>query len=183
MSSSYNELLFYYYGRLRHMYHYYISYNEFSANNVIDNIYIGNVYDAHNTDELNTHNIKNVISAVTGFDGIYDDSFNHLSLNLIDNENQNIIHYFEITNHYIDNIVSKNISSSSEEKKQKILIHCICGVSRSVTILLAYIIKKYNYTPQYALKIVQKKRKIANPNSNFMKQLWTYYEKISSVNN
>jgi dual specificity phosphatase 12 len=165
------------------MYHYYISYNEFSANNVIDNIYIGNVYDAHNTTELNKHNIKNVISAVTGFDGIYDDSFNHLSLNLIDNENQNIIHYFEITNHYIDNIISKNISSISDEKKQKILIHCICGVSRSVTILLAYIIKKYNYTPQYALKIVQKKRKIANPNSNFMKQLWMYYKKISPTNN
>lgn len=180
--SSYNELLFYYYGRLRHMYHYYISYNEFSANEIIDNIYIGNVYDAHNIDELNKNNIKNVVSAVTGFENIYDDTFNHLSLNLIDNENQNIIHYFEITYHYIDNIVSKNISSSSKEKKNKILIHCICGVSRSVTILLAYIIKKYNYTPQYALKIVQKKRNIANPNANFMKQLWTYYETISPKN-
>ena len=121
-------------------------------------------------------NIKNVISAVTGFDNIYDNSFNHLSLNLIDNEEQNIIHYFEITNHYIDNIISKNISSDLEKNKQKILIHCICGVSRSVTILLAYIIKKYNYTPQYALKLVKKNRNIANPNSNFMKQLWTYYE-------
>ena len=28
---SYNEIIFYYYGRIRHMYHYYISYNEFSA--------------------------------------------------------------------------------------------------------------------------------------------------------
>ena len=181
--SSYNELLFYYYGRLRHMYHYYISYNEFSADNVIDNIYIGNIYDAHNTDKLNDLNIKNVISAVTGFDNIYDDSFNHLSLNLIDNEDQNIIHYFEITNHYIDNIISKNISSSSQYNKNKILIHCICGVSRSVTILLAYIIKKYNYTPQYALKLVKKKRNIANPNPNFMKQLWTYYEEITPKNN
>jgi|TARA_B110000305_G_C19003183_1_gene431395 protein-tyrosine phosphatase len=164
---------------MRHIYHYYISYNEFSASDIIDNIYIGNVYDAHNIDRLNELNIKNVISAVTGFDNIYDDSFNHLSLNLIDNENQDIIHYFEITNHYLDNIISKNISSSSEKNKHKILIHCICGVSRSVTILLAYIIKKYNYTPKYALKIVQKKRNIANPNDNFMKQLWTYYENIN----
>ena len=152
-------------------------YNLFTnPTHIIDNIYIGNVYDAHNIDKLNKLNIKNVISAVTGFDNIYDNSFNHLSLNLIDNEEQNIIHYFEITNHYIDNIISKNISSDLEENKQKILIHCICGVSRSVTILLAYIIKKYNYTPQYALKLVKKKRNIANPNSNFMKQLWTYYE-------
>ena len=177
--STYNELLFYYYGRIRHMYHYYISYNDFSASNIIDNIYIGNVYDAHNINKLNELNIKNVISAVTGFDNIYDDTFNHLSLNLIDNNDQDIIHYFEITNLFIDNIVSKNISSSNQQNK--ILIHCICGVSRSVTILLAYIIKKYNYTPKYALKLVQKKRNIANPNPNFMKQLWTYYHNISQV--
>ena len=177
--SSYNEILFYYYGRLRHMYHYYISYNDFSADNIIDNIYIGNVYDAHNIDKLNDLKIKNIISAVTGFDNIYDESFNHLSLNLIDNENQDIIHYFEITTHYIDNIISKNISSTSEKNTNKILIHCICGVSRSVTILLAYIIKKYNYTPQYALKIVQKKRAIAKPNENFMRQLRIYYENIN----
>lgn len=177
--SSYNELLFYYYGKLRHMYHYYISYNDFSASNIIDNIYIGNVYDAHNIDKLNELNIKNVISAVTGFDNIYDDSFNHLSLNLIDNQSQDIIHYFEITNHYIDSILTKNISSSNDKNKNKILIHCICGVSRSVTILLAYIMKKYGYTPNHALEIVQKKRNIANPNPNFMKQLWTYYENIN----
>ena len=177
--STYNELMFYYYGKLRHIYHYYISYNEFSADKVIDNIYIGNVYDAHNIDKLNELNIKNVISAVTGFDNIYDDSFNHLSLDLIDNNNQNIIHFFEITYHYLDNIISKNISSMSEHNKNKVLIHCICGVSRSVTILLAYIIKKYNYTPKYALEIVKKHRNIANPNSNFMKQLWIYYENIS----
>ena len=179
--SSYNELLFYYYGRLRHMYHYYISYNEFSANEIIDNIYIGNVYDAHNIDELNKNNIKNVVSAVTGFENIYDDTFNHLSLNLIDNENQNIIHYFEITYHYIDNIVSKNISSSSKEKKNKILIHCICGVSRSVTILIAYIIKKYNYNPTDALELVKKHRSIANPNNNFMNQLWVYYNSLKKI--
>ena len=98
---------------------------------------------------------------------------------MIDNESQDIIHYFEITNHYIDNIISKNISSASEKNKNKVLIHCICGVSRSVTILLAYIIKKYNYTPQYALKIVQKKRAIAKPNENFMRQLRIYYENIN----
>ena len=180
--SSYNELLFYYYGRLRHMYHYYISYNEFNPTLIDDNIYIGNIYDAHNIEELKKHNITSVISAVTGFDNMYDSSINHLCLNLIDDTDQNIIHYFDITYHYIDNILSKNISSSSEYNKNKILIHCICGVSRSVTILLAYIIKKYNYTPQYALKLV-KKRNIANPNPNFMKQLWTYYEEITPKNN
>ena len=173
------ELLYYCYGRLRHMYHSYISYNEFSANHILDEIYIGNVYDAHNIEKLNELNIKNIISAVTGFDNIYDNTFNQFSLHLIDNEEQNIIHYFEITNFYIDNIVSKNISS--DPHKNKILIHCICGVSRSVTILIAYIIKKYNYNPTDALELVKKHRSIANPNNNFMNQLWIYYNSLKKI--
>ena len=59
----------------------------------------------HNIDYLNKYNIKNVISAVTGFDNIYDTSINHICLNLIDNNNQNIIHYFEITNYFIENTI------------------------------------------------------------------------------
>ena len=167
------EFLYYYYGRLRHMYHYYIYSGNFNASNIIDNIYIGDVYDAHNIDKLNELNIKNVISAVMGFQEIYTPDFNHLCLSLIDNEEQNIIHYFDITYHFIDNILSKNISSAT--KQNKILIHCICGVSRSTTILLAYLIKKYKYTPQQALDLVKKKRNIVNPNNNFMNQLEIYY--------
>lgn len=165
---NYNEILFYYYGRLRHVYHYYITTNNFNASYIIDNIYIGDVRDAHNLDKLNELKINNVISAVTGFDNIYDEKINHLALSLIDNNEQNIIHYFDITNYFIENILNSNSDNY-------ILIHCICGVSRSVTILLAYLIKKYKYTPNEALQIVKQHRTIANPNPNFMKQLNTYY--------
>ena len=168
------EFLYYYYGRLRHMYHYYIYSGNFNASYIVDNIYIGDVYDAHNINKLNELNIKNIISAVVGFDEIYTTDFNHLCLSLIDNEKQNIIHYFDITYHFIDNILSKNISSA--QKQNKILIHCICGVSRSTTILLAYLIKKYKYTPKQALDLVKKKRNIVNPNNNFMNQLEEYYK-------
>jgi protein-tyrosine phosphatase len=168
------EFLYYYYGRLRHMYHYYIYSGNFNATYIIDNIYIGDVYDAHNIDKLNELNIKNVISAVTGFDEIYTKDFNHLCLSLIDNEQQNIIHYFDITYHFIDNIISKNIPHT--QNPNKILIHCICGISRSTTILLAYLIKKYNYKPNDALNIVKKRRNIVNPNNNFMNQLEIYYK-------
>lgn len=166
---NYDQILYYYYGKLRHIYHSYFYCGSFNATKIIDNIYIGDVYDAHNIDYLNKYNIKNVISAVTGFDNIYDTSINHVCLNLIDNNNQNIIHYFEITNYFIENINKDN---------NQILIHCICGVSRSVTILLAYLIKKYKYTPQQALQIVKNKRQIANPNKNFMEQLEIYYNKL-----
>ena len=139
----------------------------------VDNIYIGNVYDAHNLDKLKEFNIGNVISAVSGLDGIYDDNINHLNLTLIDNTDQNIIQYFDTTNYFINSIVSKHISTSVHNNC--ILIHCICGVSRSVTILIAYMIYKYNYTPDDALAFIKIRRDIANPNPNFITQLQLYY--------
>jgi len=160
---------FYLYGKIRHYYHSYIVHNEFNPTLIIDNIYVGNVYDAHNIEELKKHNITNVISAVTGFDNIYDSSINHLSLNLIDDTQQNIIHYFDIALYFIQNAVTK---------KQPILIHCICGISRSVTLIIVYLINKYNYNVINALQFIQKKRPIANPNSFFIHQLLLYYNQL-----
>ena len=159
---------FYLYGKIRHYYHSYIAHNEFNPTLIDDNIYIGNIYDAHNIEELKKHNITSVISAVTGFDNMYDSSINHLCLNLIDDTDQNIIHYFDIALYFIENAVRKGVG---------VLIHCICGVSRSVTIMMVYLIKRKKKTVIEALEIIRKKRSIANPNEYFMYQLLLYYNK------
>ena len=157
------------YGKLRHYYQSYLAHNNFTGSLIKDNIYIGNIYDAYDIETLNKLKINNVISAVIGFDNIYDNNINHLPLTLIDNESQNIIHYFEISNHFIDNIVKKN---------EPLLIHCIAGRSRSVTLLLAYFIYKYKYTVDEAIKLVKDKRNIIEPNPNFIRQLHLYYDSL-----
>ena len=88
----------------------YLAHNNFTGSLIKDNIYIGNIYDAYDIETLKKLKINNVISAVIGFDNIYDSNINHLPLTLIDNESQNIIHYFEISNHFIDNIMKKKMN-------------------------------------------------------------------------
>lgn len=157
------------YGKIRHYYQSYVANNDFTGSLIINNIYLGNIYDAYDINTLKNLEINNVLSAVIGFNDIYDSSINHLSLNLIDNETQNIIHYFDISNHFIDNII---------QKKQKILIHCIAGRSRSATLLIAYLIYKYKYSVNDAIKLLKEKRNIVEPNQNFINQLHTYYNNI-----
>ena len=82
------EKLYYYYGKLRHYYQSYLASNIFNASLIIDNIYIGDVYDAYDVESFKNQNIYNVINVVTGFENIYDNSINHLCLQLIDNEEQ-----------------------------------------------------------------------------------------------
>lgn len=57
------------------------------------------------------------------------------------------------------------------ERAKRIFIHCRCGVSRSVTITIAYLMWKYNMTLRESLKYVMNQRKKANPNEGFLKKL------------
>ena len=50
-------------------------------------------------------------------------------------------------------------------------MHCMAGVSRSATLVIAYIMKKYKMSLDEAKKLVEAKRPFINPNPGFIKQL------------
>ncbi len=54
---------------------------------------------------------------------------------------------------------------------EKVLVHCHAGRSRSVTVVVAYLIKFYNYTLKEALKFVGMHKPDVSPNLIFMCQL------------
>jgi len=60
----------------------------------------------------------------------------------------------------------------------KVLVHCLAGKSRSVTIVLAYIMKDQHVSAAQALRIFLKNRPCAAPNPNFLRQLLLYQEEI-----
>ena len=72
----------------------------------------------------------------------------------------------DICYHFIDLAVKSN---------QNILIHCMAGVSRSVSVIAYYLMKKYNYSCQGALDYIKNHRKIINPNKSFVLQLSEYH--------
>ena len=64
------------------------------------------------------------------------------------------------------------------EKGGRVLVHCIQGISRSVSIVMAYIIftKKVSYDK--AFNLVQSKREISSPNFGFSIQLQNFYTRL-----
>ena len=58
-----------------------------------------------------------------------------------------------------------------------ILIHCKFGISRSVSLVIAYLIKYFGYTVQKALNYIQVRRNTIKPNKGFLDQL-AEYEKL-----
>jgi protein-tyrosine phosphatase len=64
---------------------------------------------------------------------------------------------------------------------QRVVVNCFAGISRSTSIVLAYIMYKYKLTLLESLQFVRSKRSIVNPNPGFLQQLknlepvlWTY---------
>lgn len=55
-----------------------------------------------------------------------------------------------------------------------ILVHCYAGISRSTTMIIAYLMKEFETTVHEALFEIRKSRPFANPNYGFMNQLHEY---------
>ncbi len=55
-----------------------------------------------------------------------------------------------------------------------VLVHCMMGVSRSATAILAYLIKYYGMYPPGAIAYLRTKRSIINPNPGFVTALYRY---------
>ena len=74
----------------------------------------------------------------------------------------------EIAYHFI-NLMNSN--------QRSVLVHCMAGVSRSVSLLTYYYMKKYHLSYDEAIKYIKGMRSIANPNDCFAKQLKKYEKK------
>jgi hypothetical protein len=100
-------------------------------NLVYPNIYIGNYSTSTNSKLLKNLGITHIISVIPSFNPPFADKFKYLHIEAYDDEMQDIKQYFDISNEFIHNCLNEG---------GKILIHCMVGRSRSVTLFLSFLI-------------------------------------------
>ena len=61
-----------------------------------------------------------------------------------------------------------------------VLVHCVQGMSRSASVVSAYLMAKYGWSVQDAVAFVRGKYDKALPNSGFVSQLQEYYDLLRS---
>lgn len=144
--------------------------------NVCDNLFIGNIESAKNTEILKKYNIEAILNIS---DRIYDisDKIEYMQISIDDYQNINIMQHFDKTNNFINTCVTKN---------KNILVHCQNGTSRSVSFILAFLLKNKKINIKEGIHIIINKRcdtKIeTHPNIGFMKQLLEYEKEIIGYN-
>jgi protein-tyrosine phosphatase len=60
-----------------------------------------------------------------------------------------------------------------------VVVHCECGISRSTTLVVAYLMFINHWTRTRALQEVRKTREWVNPNPGFMKQLAAWEQQLA----
>ena len=139
---------------------------------IIDNkLWLGDYSSAEDIKDLKNKGIKKILTVMDEDCPKYkdEDGFIHKNLEVSDLVEQNIIQHFGECLNFI-------------EGKDKILVHCKSGASRSATIVIAYLMwaKKVRY--KEALNFTKDKRFIVLPNRGFREQL-KIFEKILINNN
>ena len=100
-------------------------------NLVYPNIYIGNYSTSTNLELLQGLGITHIITVLPTFNPPFPDKFVYLHVQAYDDETQNLEPFFQQTNKFISDALTQ---------RGKLLIHCMVGRSRSVSVFLAFII-------------------------------------------
>ena len=148
----------------------YLSNLKFEADEIFDNLYLGNEGSSFLKDDLKKLGITNIIIIGYYLYKFYPNDFDYKIIEVDDDETEDILQYFIPVIIYFLNI------------KGKCFIHCQAGMSRSAsfTIAIVMFIKKINF--QNAYDYVFKRREIICPNLGFIEQLKEFDEMLYLIN-
>lgn len=138
---------------------------------IIDNLYLGDVYMAKNIKLLQKLEISAIINATEAKENnTFPDSFTYLHVPLQDKDTQDISQYMIQCIDFIDSFLNV---------KKKVYVHCLAGVSRSVTIVAYYLMYKKKWSLKQTLEHLSTKRSCILPNQGFFEQLLKLDEEIN----
>ncbi|RVD86426.1 uncharacterized protein DFL_004702 [Arthrobotrys flagrans] len=140
-------------------------------------LYISGMFMLRRTDLLEAANITHIVSVLRGrLDKTlveqYATTGKHLHIEVDDDDDENLIEYFQTSNAFIDKAIQEGGS---------VLVHCAMGISRSATICSAYLIYKKRIPAETAIEILRTSRPIVCPNLAFRKQLDIYSENLDEA--
>ncbi|KAJ3669617.1 hypothetical protein LUZ60_011567 [Juncus effusus] len=134
-----------------------------------EGLYLGSLGAAMNKDELKKLNITHVLIVARSLGPPFPDEFIYKKIDVLDSPETNLAEYFEECFNFID---------EAKAAGGNVLVHCFAGRSRSVTIVVAYLMKKHQMSLGSSLSLVRSKRPLAAPNAGFFRQLDNYEKSL-----
>jgi protein-tyrosine phosphatase len=135
---------------------------------ILKNLFLGSIFEAYEPWFLTTNKIDLVVNAAQEINIDYDKigfpNIKTIRLDYLDLPNEDLN-----KDNKLDNVIEK-IDESLKNNKP-VLVHCRAGVSRSASVVIAYLMKKYNLSFLDASNFILSKRPFISPNPGYINQL------------
>ncbi|KAG7093972.1 hypothetical protein E1B28_007602 [Marasmius oreades] len=149
------------------------------ASLIVPQLYLSDYFTAQDSSQLSRLGITHVIS-VLEFDVQIPEFIhegNRMHIRIADRPDSDILIHLEKTTEFIRMAIKEN-------KDNCVLVHCFQGVSRSATVVCAYLVATAGMRAMQSIGFVQSKRKVVCPNNGFRQQLEMYmYSNYSAFMN
>lgn len=128
-------------------------------------LFLSGIAAASSADRLDEHGITHVLSIVPASEAPrLPDGIHHLVIPLSDTTTANLLQHLPEAVGFIE-------SALGESGDARVLVHCIEGISRSASAVIAYLMSARGMSFAQALRIVKRRRAVVSPNLGFVRQL------------
>lgn len=130
-----------------------------------DRLFLGNISHSLSKTILKILGVRRIINISQEIPCSFPDEFEYYHIKISDNPKENLYKYFDEAYQFI------------ESSPGPVFVHCRMGISRSSSIVIAYIGKKFNMSFEKVYEIVKHRRHCISPNHGFKDQLKKYLNK------
>lgn len=130
-----------------------------NANLIMPNLWLGNMFAAHDEYFIKSNNINLVINCSKDIEiPEWYERHGVAAIRLAINDANT-----DVDNHKLDSNIDDLVNVIHEYRKEgkNVLVHCYAGMQRSATVVGSYLIKRYDHRPEHAIFYVRHKRPIA----------------------
>lgn len=137
------------------------------------NLFLGGLRAIDQPELLDKHGVSHILSVLEYDHCDYEEfeKYKRLLIQVEDYPGEDLIAHFPRTNAFIEDAVAGGGT---------VLVHCAMGVSRSSTVVCAYLMYKHRMSPEEALQSIRDHRALCAPNQGFLEQLGVYHEMLTA---
>ncbi|XP_043937694.1 dual specificity protein phosphatase 22-A-like [Protopterus annectens] len=128
---------------------------------ILDGLFLGNIRDSEDKETLAKNGITHILSVYNSAKPVLED-MTYLCIQASDSSNQNLIQHFKECITFIHECRLHGGGC---------LVHCLAGVSRSTTVLVAYLMTVSKFGWEDCIAAVKAIRSYVGPNFGFQQQL------------
>ena len=139
------------------------------------NLFIGEWHAVKNREFLSKAKITHVLSALTPKSAFFPElkslQIEQKIVAISDHPDESITPHFEPAIEFIGSALQNG----------NIFVHCAGGRSRSVSLVVAYLVKEKGMSVQTAIAAIKEKRPEAGPNHHFLQELNAFHAKVNQT--